>query len=73
MHAKFTKASLFRSKPVNAPMDPNVQMKGVDGPDFVDARRYISFRKLIYFITCPDITSIMSVVNQYMKSPKQVY
>lgn len=48
-------------------------MKGVDGPDFVEARRHISFRKLIYFITCPDITSIMSVVDQHMTSPKQVH
>lgn len=66
---------MLGSKPVNTPMDPNVQLKGVDDVDFADTRRYRSLvGKLIYLtMTCPDITFVVSVVWQYMKSPKQVH
>ena len=55
---------MLGSKPVNTPMDPNVQLKGVDDVDFADTRRYRSLvGKLIYLtMTCPDITFVVSVV-----------
>ncbi|RVW14455.1 hypothetical protein CK203_040957 [Vitis vinifera] len=53
INAKFTKASLLGSKPVNTPMDPNVQLKGVDDVDFADTRspKQVHWDAVCHFLT----------------------
>ena len=58
-------------KPVDTPMDPNVKLVSRQGESLGDPGRYRRLiGKLNYLtITQPDISFLVSVVNQFLQSP----
>ena len=63
---------MLGSRPVDTPMNSNVQFSMNEGEDFGDAERYMRLvGKLIYLtVTRPDITFSVGVVSQFMQNPK---
>ena len=64
---------MMGSRPIDTPMDSNIQFSKYKGEDFVDASRYRRLvGKLIYLtVTRPNITFAVGFVSQFMQSPKQ--
>ena len=62
---------MLDSKPVDTPMDPNVQLVPGQEESLGDPGRYRQLvGKLNYLtITRPDISFPVSVVNQFLQSP----
>ncbi|GAV71586.1 hypothetical protein CFOL_v3_15076 [Cephalotus follicularis] len=63
---------MLGSKPVDTPMDPNVKLTVEDGEPLNDPEKYRRLvRKLNYLtVTRPDIAFSISVVSQFLASPK---
>lgn len=58
------------SKPINAPIDSNVEFNGEIGDLYSDPRLRL-VGKLIYLsVTQIEITFVLGVVSQFMHSPK---
>ncbi|GAV77753.1 hypothetical protein CFOL_v3_21223 [Cephalotus follicularis] len=63
---------MLGSKPVDTPMDPNVKLTIEDGEPLIDPETYLRLvGKLNYLtVTRPDIAFSVSVVSQFLASPK---
>ena len=70
-----SKTCMLRSKPIETPMDLNINMDDEGNTKFEDKRRYTRLvGKLIYLaLTRPDITFAVSVISQYMQNPRKIH
>ncbi|GAV76750.1 hypothetical protein CFOL_v3_20223 [Cephalotus follicularis] len=66
---------MLGSKPVDTPMDPNVKLTVEDGEPLNDPEKYRRLvGKLNYLtVTQPDIVFSMSVVSQFLATPKIIH